>query len=359
MTSTARTLFCIVVLAGAAFAQALVPQLIYYKFNEGSGAVTANEGSPGAGSASAALTGMTFGPGKFGTGIVGTGANGASNNVATGYPMNLTGSSWTVEFWFQPSSLGSLRYLCGVPIGSAFRIFTSSAAGNLTLAGSGIPGVPAPGGTPPAGTWVHIAYVYDIAQNPPTITPYVNGVGFAPVPQTSVISLSMGNFVVGSQLTGAAGLAGTLDEFRFWTTPRTAAEILASYNGELFDENLFVASTSGGGAGDLSLSLTMINPTAVEGFTFISGTPSPVFGGGPLLGIIPDALTWPILSVPASPGNPLHFTLGTPGVYPDVPFVLPVGTLSFLAGQTYDMTTMMLAPGFVWAGRSAVQRLVW
>lgn len=359
MKSTARTLTCIAVLAGAAFAQSLVPELIYYKFNEGSGAVTANEGSPGAGSTSAALTGMTFGPGKFGSGIVGTGAVGSANNVATGYTMNLAGSSWTIEFWFQPSSLGSLRYLCGVPVGGSFRIFTASTAGNLTLTGSGVSTVTAPGGTPPVGTWVHVAYVFDAASSPPTVTPYVNGIGFAPVTQTSPITLNTGNFVVGSQLTGSAGLAGTLDEFRFWTSARTAAEILASYNGELFEENVFVAATSGGGAGDLSMSLTMINSTAVEGFTFISGTPSPLVGAGPLLGIVPDALTWPILSMPASPGNPLHFTLGTPGVYPDVPFVVPAGTLTFLSGQTYDMVTMMLAPGFVWAGRSSVQRLVW
>jgi hypothetical protein len=165
--------------------------------------------------------------------------------------------------------------------------------------------------------------------------------------------------MVGSQLTGSNGLAGMMDEFRLWNVARTPAEILASYNGELFDENIFVATTTGGGVGDLSLSLTAINTTAVEGFTFISATPAPFVGGGPLLGIIPDALTWPILSLPPSVGNPLHFLVGIPGVYPDVPFVVPAGSLSFLAGQTYEMVTMLLGPGLTWAGRSDVQRLVW
>ncbi len=97
------------------------------------------------------------------------------------------------------------------------------------------------------------------------------------------------------------------------------------------------AQTTGGGAGDLTLTgvVSASYPAAVRGYTLISFTPSVPTGSGPLAGIVPDGVTWPILFLAPSVGNPLHY-LNTPGFFPDVPFAVPAGSLTSLAGITAD-----------------------
>ena len=338
-----------------------VPQNLYFKFNEGAGAVTANQGFPGVGNPFPSLGAAAgFGPGKFGTALTGAGTTGGANYVDTGYAMNLNGQSWTIEFWWQTATTSStLQYLCGSNTStSAFRIFASGVAANfIVISATGLTGV-SMAATPAPGVWNHYAWAYDASVTPNTLTAYKNGAFVGSSNQTGVPVLNTGNFIVGGQST-QGGLNGFLDEFRLWTTARTAAEILASYNGELFNENILSATTTGGGVGDLTLSLTNITSTAVEGFTFISGsTPSPV-GLGPVFGITPDALTWPILTWPLGVGDPLHFVVGVPGVYPASPLAVPPGALSAFAGLSFDMVSAVFAPGFALVGRSNVQRLNW
>ena len=96
-----------------------------------------------------------------------------------------------------------------------------------------------------------------------------------------------------------------------------------------------IAQTTGGGTGDLTLTgvLSSSHPTAVRGYTLVSFTPATPVGSGPLAGIIPDSVTWPILFLAPSVGNPLHY-LNMPGFYPDVPFAVPAGVLTSLTGIT-------------------------
>jgi hypothetical protein len=125
-------------------------------------------------------------------------------------------------------------------------------------------------------------------------------------------------------------------------------------------DNILVVNTTGAGTGDLFASLTLITPGAGEGYLFISATTFGAPGAGPMLGIVPDATTWSILAQPLTPGSPLHFPIGFPGVFPDQPFVLPPTTLSFLAGQTWDFVAMVLDPlGPTYLGRSNVVRVNW
>jgi hypothetical protein len=124
-------------------------------------------------------------------------------------------------------------------------------------------------------------------------------------------------------------------------------------------DNLLIASTSGGGAGDLNLSLSMITPGAVEGFTLPTTMATGAIGSGPFFGIWPSAITFDVINTPPGPGNPLHFLVGFPGVFPDVPLFVPAGVLSFLAGQTWDIVVVVLGPGLTYAGKSSVQRLAW
>ena len=121
------------------------------------------------------------------------------------------------------------------------------------------------------------------------------------------------------------------------------------------DQYVFDAITTGGGVGDLTLIGVpqLGGPSATQGFTLVSFTPAPVLGGGPLFGIVPDAVTWPILTTPASVGNPLHY-INVPGFFPDAPFVVPAGVLSGLAGITADIVQVGLTPiyGLVFASNN-------
>jgi hypothetical protein len=337
-----------------------VPQGIYYKFNEGAGTTTANLASPGVGNAVGNIIGnLTWGTGKFGGGLVGVGSPGATNYIDTGYAMNLNGVSWTIEFWWQTPPSGSTEYVCGSNAStSAFRIFSSSTAGNnFVLSGTGITTSIINAIVPPIGSWVHIAYVFDASTS--TLYGYANGALAVTTPQPGVPVLNTGNFVVAAAST-QAGLTGTLDEFRLWLQARTAAEILNNYNTELFNVNLLSATTSGGGAGDLNLSLTLIDPAATEGYTLASATPTTAVGTGPFFGIWPDGLMWSLIPTPPAPGNPIHFLTGFAGIYPSAPLIIPPGSaLTIFAGQTFDFVCVLLGPGLTYVGKSNVSRLTW
>ncbi|HYC78853.1 MAG TPA: LamG domain-containing protein [Planctomycetota bacterium] len=345
---------------GSVFAQT-VPQSLYYKLNEGSGTLTLNEASPGVGTPTATLgAALSFGTGQLGGGLVGSGLSGFANYLDTGYAMNLNGQSWTIEFWWSPNGLGSTQYLCGSNFGSsAFRIFASPTAGNnVVCSGTGLTTSNMGGVVPAPNTWVHVAYVFDASTTPATLKGYANGVLSATATQTGTPTLNQGNLIVGASST-QQGLQGRLDEFRLWNVARTQAEILANMNVELFNENILTVVTSGGGVGDLFVSLTSLSQNAVEGFTFVtSSTPLPL-ATGPFFGIVPDGLTWPILTMPAAPGNPLHFLVGFPGLYPDQALMLPAGSLSVFSGQTWDFVTAVFGPGASYLGRSNVQRITW
>ena len=351
------------ILASSLSAQ-IVPDVLYYRFNEGAGAAAANSAVPGAGSPSASLYGsIGWGAGQFGSGLSATGATGANQGVNTGYTLNLTGQSWTLEFWIKPNATSAtLNYIFGVNVGVAFRCFHGAVpgTGNLTLTGSGLGTINAAGAVANAGTWTHVAYVFDNSTAPPTVTPYVNAVAGAPVNQTGTLTLNTGALTIGSQLSGSAGLNGVMDEFRLWLTARTAAQIQASYNTrDLPVQHLLSAQTTGGGTGDLVLSLTAITPGAVEGYTLVTSVAPGIAGSGPLFGIWPSAITFDGINSPAGVGNPLHFILGIPGVFPDLPFGVPPGTLSILGGQTWDMVAVVLGPGLTYLGHSVTQRLAW
>ena len=124
-------------------------------------------------------------------------------------------------------------------------------------------------------------------------------------------------------------------------------------------DNLLVATTTGGGTGDLSLSLTMITPGAVEGYTLATFTAIGPVGSGPFFGIWPSAITFDVINTPPGVGNPLHFLVGFPGAFPDVPLFVPPGALAFLAGQTWDVVAVVLGPGLTYLGKSVPSRLVW
>ena len=100
-------------------------------------------------------------------------------------------------------------------------------------------------------------------------------------------------------------------------------------------------------------------PGVTEGFTLVSATTTGPIGGGTLVGIVPDAATYLFVVQPIAAGDPAHWSTGTPGVWPAVPFVVPAPTLSVLAGQHWDMVIVGFGPGYNLLQTSNVQRLNW
>jgi hypothetical protein len=124
--------------------------------------------------------------------------------------------------------------------------------------------------------------------------------------------------------------------------------------------NRLIASTTGNGAGDLTLAVQNLVPNATEGFLLISTDATHPLGTGPMLGLWPDALTWQIVMEPLALGSPFHFPCNTGfGLFPDQPLSVPAGSLSFLAGPSWDFGFAVFAPGFNYLGRSPVNRVVW
>jgi hypothetical protein len=204
-----------------------------------------------------------------------------------------------------------------------------------------------------------------------TIAP--SGGAWVDFPFTSMLATPTGSIVVDIQTqipSGGAYLQSTVSS----SVPRC---VQGTYTGQttgtlgtssgckmrfgLVLENILNVATSGGGVGDLAVSLTMISPAAASGFTLISADTAATLGSGPVLGIYPDLTTWSILiEIPVAPGNPLHFLTGYPGLFPDAPLNVAPGTLSFLSGQTWDFVALLTdASGFGYVGRSNVVRVVW
>lgn len=103
------------------------------------------------------------------------------------------------------------------------------------------------------------------------------------------------------------------------------------------------AHTTGGGVGDLTISLTGISATTVQGYTVVSFNTTLPVGAGPVFGINPDLVTLQGLAAPIAAGSLFHWAPPfNPGQYPADPLVLPPGTLSAYAGMSADARALAL-----------------
>jgi PKD repeat protein len=121
---------------------------------------------------------------------------------------------------------------------------------------------------------------------------------------------------------------------------------------------VFDVFTTGGGVGDLVITPvpSFGNPTTVQGYTFLSFTPVGAVGSGPAFGLTPDINFWNVLFLAPSAGNPLSY-LPAPGFYPDVPFALPAGAVSFLTGVTVDFVQVGINGAYLISLVSNVDRV--
>ena len=206
-----------------------VPEYLYYKF-DGSGPSVLNFAIPGSGTNPATIVGgHTQAPaGQFGNGLVGAGGSSATNNVNTGWPLNVGGADWTISFWIGGNPItGTTNYFFGDLSSASFRCFTGGVAGDgIYLRGGGLTDVIiAPADiTYPAV----VTYVYDAVAS--EVRTYIDGVFLQTTAQPGVVNLSgTSNFLVGGYGTANA-LTGILDEFRFYNRALSAAEVTATWN---------------------------------------------------------------------------------------------------------------------------------
>jgi hypothetical protein len=335
-----------VVLCATATAQ--FPDLIYYKFNEGTGVggTTANIANPGAGSPNATVSGQTLAPtgGQFDGCLVGATPASTANFVDTGWTTSLGTGSWTISYWADVSTIatGTLYYVFGDSTAGGFRCFYNGAAGvgNVMLRGGGLTDVIVPGaGTAPGVvTFVHDATV-------PETRGYLDGALVVTTPQGAPNVSGTASFRVGGYSGGNWTNGALLDEFRVWGSALSPGDVAATWNVTLFDRNILSISQSGPGVGDITVSIGNLTPTGDEGWVLLSGATGGTAGAGPVLGIVPDAITWAGLGFAYFPGNPFHFRVSDIGVFPNVPFMAGPGAVSGLSGQTFDFVALFLTPG--------------
>lgn len=235
------------------------PDILYYKFNEGSGQNVINWANPGASSYQPVWANGV--PGIYNTTSPQFGA--ACMNFAglarllTNYPTNLQ-QNFTIEMWIRlnvvcPTACG-LQRLWGDYQLSFFRCYVGFNNLGSYYNGGGFPALAASTATVNDGAWHHIALVHDFTIN--TITSYVDGnvdqVGTYS-PTVGLSSSANANFGLGGTgtVTSITGLPfnGCVDEFRYWGEARSQAQIQAGMLGELPEtatRALFGASTRSG-----------------------------------------------------------------------------------------------------------------
>ncbi|HEX5652831.1 MAG TPA: LamG-like jellyroll fold domain-containing protein, partial [Chitinophagaceae bacterium] len=208
-----------------------VPELIYYKFDV-PGANTQNFASSPVGNNPAPVNGLTMGStGQFGAALIGNGGTNTSNQVNSGWPLNLGTGPWTLSMWLNnfPATASTTQYFFGGGGGSAFRCFTGGVAGNnaLMLRGTGLTDVPVTNiGSNP--TVIH--FVREITPAS-VIKVYRNGVLESSIAQGTP-TLTGTDFWVGaySGTTTAFPSGCIMDEFRLYNRALDAAEVGATWN---------------------------------------------------------------------------------------------------------------------------------
>ena len=205
---------------------ALVPELLYYKFDGAGTSVPNLATAPPAGTSTASISGAQTqgGSGICNGTLIGTGGSSTNDFVNTNWTTDLTGSSWTISLKVANITPGTaLNYLFGDNTAGSFRCFANGAAGagNLLLRGP-INDVVLTGGAQLA---THTStFVYDaVAGN---IKGYLDGTLVTTVAQTPVVIAGTGPFKVGGYA-GTSGLpAGSLlDEFRLYNRALSAADV--------------------------------------------------------------------------------------------------------------------------------------
>ncbi len=222
-------LFCLTSLS-LLKAQAPVPDLFHYKFDNVGTTVTNYATNPPLGTATGTIVGGQTQTGAINcmNALVGTGVTSSSDFVNTGWATSMP-SNWTISFWtsnIQPNS--TLYYIFGDNTAGGLRCFTNGVAGpNNWILRGGFTDILITGAATPSANMV--TFVYDQSTN--SSFGYINGVQTVSVAQTGTPSIvGTGPFKVGaySANTGLSP-AGLLADFRIYGSALTASQVAAIY----------------------------------------------------------------------------------------------------------------------------------
>lgn len=214
-----------------AVAQAPVPEILHYTFDQDGTAVPNRASSPPAGTTNGTIQGLytqnVTMPNSVLKALLSGGGSSSTNFVNTGWATNLTGS-WTISFFTNniPSTT-TTYYVLGDSTATSLRAFTGGVAGasNWIFRGP-ILDHTVTGAALSATTMT--TFVYD-AQAGVTRS-YINGTLANTVNQTAPTISGAGPFKVGGYGTSAALPAGALlADFRVYNRALTQAEITAIY----------------------------------------------------------------------------------------------------------------------------------
>jgi hypothetical protein len=212
--------------------------VVFYQFNESSGATVAvdSSGNGNNGSYTSVSLGNTGATANLGTAAAFDGSSSYVATPALGSAYSLGGggnSQATIEFWFNPQSTGgSALYANPWQLGALNYLWDWNGPGvQFSLNGAATPGTTVFDSSPaiPVDQWTHVVAVYDgeVASN---VVVYVNGqpVGTNVFTATTPASFDPGQ--IGAQ-TSAGGrfFTGLMEDFAIYTQPLSGSRIQAHY----------------------------------------------------------------------------------------------------------------------------------
>ncbi len=171
----------------------------------------------------------------------------------------------------------------------------------------------------------------------------------SPTAQAKIPVVPWGTTIVGNTQVSETGYR-YLDENGRGTVDTFFEKLRIPGSTEIWQTSLdrftLYAATRVAGPGDLVVAIDNVPAGAIEGFTFLSVTTAQPVGAGWFEGLEPDFLTGASLSIPASPGNWLHWTWPVnPPTFPASPFGYPPGFLPVPAGLAIDFIAVTLDGG--------------
>ena len=149
--------------------------------------------------------------------------------LTAGNPNNLrlTGTEVTLDAWVNPTNAGESGVIAGKTADSANDYLLYLSGGTVVgLIKSGGSEITIAGGVPPAGTWTHVALVYDGS----TIKTYYNGTLFDTTSKSGNLDGSNSEVAIGGRAAGDLNFVGFIDEVEVFNRALSGDDIARIYH---------------------------------------------------------------------------------------------------------------------------------